>query len=134
MEALSERLRRVRVCCGDWRRICGPSPTYKLGITGVFLDPPYGGDAGRDNKIYAQEDLTVASEVCRWAIENGDNPELRIAVCGYEGEHEMPESWECVKWMANGGYSMQGNGKGRNNRHRERIWFNRSCLSMPLFH
>lgn len=39
MESLSERLRRVRVCCGDWSRVCGPTPTYKIGLTGVFLDP-----------------------------------------------------------------------------------------------
>jgi hypothetical protein len=39
MLALAARLRRVRVCCGDWERICGPTPTYKQGLTGVFLDP-----------------------------------------------------------------------------------------------
>ena len=39
--ALAARLRRVRVCCGDWSRICGPSVTFKHGITGVFLDPPF---------------------------------------------------------------------------------------------
>src|SRR5580692_8324035 len=36
MRTLAERLRLVRVCCGDWSRICGPSPTIKLGLTGVF--------------------------------------------------------------------------------------------------
>ena len=49
MEELADRLRRVRVCCGDWSRICGPSPTIKLGTTGVFLDPPYADAAGREN-------------------------------------------------------------------------------------
>ena len=37
---LAARLRRVRVCCGDWRRILTPSVTTYIGLTGVFLDPP----------------------------------------------------------------------------------------------
>jgi site-specific DNA-adenine methylase len=35
------RLRRVRVCCGDWTRVLGRSATECIGVTGVFLDPPY---------------------------------------------------------------------------------------------
>jgi hypothetical protein len=128
MRQLADRLRRVRVCCGDWQRICGPSVTFKHGITGVFLDPPYADTADRDAKIYASDSLTVAHDVRRWAIENGDNPLLRIALCGYEGEHEMPGSWECVAWKAAGGYGSQGTGRGRDNKNRERIWFNKSCL------
>ena len=31
---LRNRLRQVRVCCGDWSRICGTVPTTRLGITG----------------------------------------------------------------------------------------------------
>ena len=127
MHQLADRLRRVRVCCGDWQRICGPSVTFKHGITGVFLDPPYADTAGRDATIYAEESLTVAHDVRRWAIENGDNPLLRIALCGYEGEHEMPESWECVAWRASGGYGSQGNNAARENKHRERIWFSPFC-------
>ena len=42
--AISERLRGVRVACGDWKRVLGDSVTVKHGVTGVFLDPPYGGD------------------------------------------------------------------------------------------
>ena len=126
-DALSERLRRVRVCCGDWTRVLGPSVTEKLGITAILLDPPYS-DAARDGELYAQEDLTVAHAVREWAIANGDNPKLRIALCGYESEHEMPDSWECVAWKAAGGYGSQ-NRNGYTNGARERIWFNKSCLS-----
>jgi DNA adenine methylase len=43
--------------------------------------------------------------VREWAIANGGNPKLRIALCGYEGEHDMPKSWECVEWKAAGGYA-----------------------------
>ena len=42
MLALSDRLRRVRVACGDWSRVCTPSVTHCHGLTGVVLDPPYG--------------------------------------------------------------------------------------------
>jgi hypothetical protein len=39
---LRDRLRLVRVCCGDWSRVCSSdSTTTRLGVTGVFLDPPY---------------------------------------------------------------------------------------------
>ena len=31
LHALAERLRRVRVCCGDWRRVCGPTPLLHVG-------------------------------------------------------------------------------------------------------
>ena len=127
---LAERLRKVRVCCGDWSRVCGPSVTFKHGITGVFLDPPYGDDADRNMTLYASDSGTVAGDVRRWAIENGDNPELRIALCGYEGEHAMPDSWEQVAWKANGGYSSQAVVSNQNC-HRERIWFSKYCLQQP---
>ena len=41
-EALHDRTRRVRVACGDWTRVLGPSVTWRHGTTAVFLDPPYG--------------------------------------------------------------------------------------------
>jgi DNA adenine methylase len=128
MRELSERLRRVRVCCGDWSRICGPSVTFKHGLTGVFLDPPYADTAGRQDNIYATDSKDVAHGVREWAIANGDNPEMRIALCGYDKEHEMPDSWECVAWKGRGGYGSQGNGSGRENADRERIWFSPHCL------
>jgi site-specific DNA-adenine methylase len=127
--ALSDRLRRVRLCCGDWTRVLGPSPTEKLGLTGIFFDPPYADTAGRDETLYAVDSLTIAHDVREWAIANGDNPMLRIALCGYEGEHTMPESWECVAWKTGGGYSSQ-NSNGNDNPHKERIWFSPHCLKI----
>lgn len=128
MQQLADRLRRVRVCCGDWSRICGPSSTWRLGITAIFLDPPYSTEAGRDMNLYAAEDGQIAHDVRKWAIANGDNPMLRIALCGYEGEHEMPDSWECLAWKSKGGYGAQSNEKARVNPTRERIWFSPHCL------
>lgn len=128
MAALQARLRRVRVCCGNWDRILGPSATEKIGVTGVFLDPPYSAEAGRDPSLYAAEDLGVAHDARRWALEHGDNPKLRIALCGYEGEHQMPSSWRCVPWKASGGYAASAG--NTENAHRERIWFSPHCLPL----
>jgi DNA adenine methylase len=129
MRQLAERIRRVRVCCGDWSRVLGPSPTVKLGTTGVFLDPPYADEADRQDGLYASDDLSVSHAVREWAIENGDDHRMRIALCGYEGEHIFPESWECVAWKARGGYGSQAEGRGRDNAGRERIWFSPHCIN-----
>ncbi len=126
-QALAARLRRVRVCCGDWARILGPSPTYLVGVTAVFLDPPYSDLAGRDKDLYSEDCLQVAKDVAQWARDNGDNPLLRIALCGYAGEHEMPDGWACIHWKTNGGYSNQSK-KRNDNSTKERIWFSPHCL------
>lgn len=128
MRRLSDRLRRVRVCCGDWSRVVGPSVTTTHGLTAVFLDPPYSAEAGRDETIYSVEDLAVAHEVREWAIANGENPLTRIALCGYDAEHKMPDSWSRFAWKAHGGYAYLGNGRGRENRAREVVWFSPHCL------
>jgi hypothetical protein len=126
MQALQHRLRAVRVCCGDWTRVLGRSPTECIGVTGVFLDPPYGAGAGRDPRLYAHDDLAVAEKVRAWALEHGDNRKLRIALCGYEGEHAMPDTWQCVPWKAIGGYAASAGNTA--NAARERIWFSPHCL------
>jgi hypothetical protein len=121
----------VRVCCGDWTRVCGPSPTVKNGLTGVFLDPPYS-HAERDNALYAQE-MACAEAVREWAIANGPDPRMRIVLCGYEGEHDMPAGWRVIPWHAQGGYAHQGNGEGTANRKRERLWASPHCPAQGLF-
>lgn len=134
LAAIAHRMRRVRVCCGDWKRILGPSPTTRIGTTGVLLDPPYAVDDR--SSIYNQEDFSVGEEVRQWAIENGDNPQLRIALCGYDDGRAMPAGWMELAWKANGGYANQsGETRGRKNASRERVWFSPHCLSFgPLFH
>ena len=124
MAALSDRLRRVRVCCGDWSRVMGPSVTEVHGLTGIFLDPPYTTAANRDAALYREEDLDIGHAVAAWAIANGDNPLLRIALCGYEGEYEIPDSWDNYEWSAGDSYGSSASG----NRHKERIWFSPACL------
>ena len=132
--ALSERLRGVRVCSGDWTRVCGPSVTHKHGMTAVFLDPPYADTADRASDLYREDSLEVAHAVREWAIANGDHPLLRIALCGYEGEHDMPSDWTVYRWSAGEGFGGQAKDRS-NNGERERIWFSPACVSreLPLF-
>ena len=125
-QALSDRLRYVRVCSGDWSRVCGPTPTVKQGLTGVFLDPPYGIEDRSD--CYTEDDRDVAHEVREWAIRWGDDPQMRIALCCYEGEYQMPDAWSCVAWKARGGYGSQSTKHDNPNAQRERIWFSPHCL------
>lgn len=125
MNALSNRLKNIRVTCGDWTRVMGPSVTQCNGICGVFLDPPYSSDRA---KCYSVESFSISHDVRQWAIENGDNKLLRIALCGYEGEHDMPGNWVKIEWKTKGGYGSQANKNGKENKHKERIWFSPHCI------
>ena len=126
MRSLSLRLRKVRVCCGDWSRVLTPSVLRGGGFPcGVFLDPPY--DEGNEN--YSVAVKGIAADVREWALANGDNPKLRIVLAGYEGEHEMPKSWRVYAYSATGAYMANGT-KASENRHRERLWFSPHCLSV----
>lgn len=127
LRALSARLRRVRVCCGDWTRVLGPTPTWRHGLTAILLDPPYS-HIERQSDLYAV-DRDVAAEVAAWAREHGDSAMLRIALCGLAGEHTLPATWTMVPWHSRGGYGNQGRGRGRENALREVIWFSPHCLS-----
>ena len=127
--ALCNRLQRVRVCSGDWSRVCGKSVTYTHGLTGVFLDPPYD-QRLRADSLYSSDHAGISAEVRDWAIELGRRDDMRIALCGYSGEHSMPSDWEVVAWKAAGGYGSQRGGTSRAalNKTRERIWFSPACL------
>lgn len=130
-EALSDRLRTVRVACGDWTGIMSEAVTTGNGITGIVLDPPY--TAAIQSVKYAgdthqAEGEDIADKVRRWAIQTAELPvvdpahpraklphhagrggKIRIALCGYESEaYKMPDDWECVKWKATGGFGSQG--------------------------
>lgn len=126
-EALRDRLRRVRVCCGDWTRVMGASVIYGHGMSGIVLDPPYSGDL-RDRGIYNEDGRDVSAVVREWALQHGGDPRLRIVLCGYEGEHQMPPNWECVPWKAAGGYGSLRKQGTNDNARRERLWFSPACL------
>ena len=123
MRSLSARLRRVRVACGSWERVLGDSVTWRHGVTGVFFDPPYA-DGAMDYSAAPRG--SVAADVAEWARDAGKRSDMRIALCGYTGEHSMP-GWVEVPWKARGGYGNQGGEDEDDNRHREVIWFSPAC-------
>jgi DNA adenine methylase len=125
---LSARLRNVRVASGDWSRVCGPSVTHKHGLTGVFLDPPYADTADRQSDLYRVDCESLAHDVRRWAIEQGARDDMRIALCGYDGEHEMPDDWAVYAWNAGEGFGGQADDRTGNGK-RERIWFSPACIT-----
>jgi site-specific DNA-adenine methylase len=130
MAALADRLRFVRVCCGDWSRVCGPTPTVKQGLTAVFFDPPYSGETGRA-KVYGHtEDMSVAHDVRKWCLENGADKRLRICLAGYAGEHDELEAhgWDVFRWKARGGFGSQRADGANENAKRERLWFSPHCV------
>lgn len=124
--ALQGRLRLVRVLCGDWERALTPCVLGDRRPIGVVLDPPYAAD--ERNMLYSEDDGQISVRVREWALDHGADDSLRIALCGYEGEHEMPSSWRVTEWKAQGGYGREESG-GAANRHRERIWFSPGCLA-----
>jgi hypothetical protein len=129
MHALCDRLRYVRVTCGDWTRVLGPSVTWKHGRTGVVLDPPYS-HSERTRDLYSVE-ADIAPEVEAWCLANGDNPLLRVVLCGYEGEYTLP-GWRVVPWKATAGYSGQNHDRDTRNQHRERLWLSPHCTENQL--
>lgn len=127
---LSERLHGVRVACGDWSRVCGPSVLRSAGgITGVFLDPPYSRDMRTD--VYANES-DCAADVLQWCMENGTDKNLRIVLAGYDGEHNKltSQGWRQVEWRAAGGYGGGKGGRGDDNASKERLWLSPHCFGV----
>ena len=115
---LACRLEHVRVLSGDWSRVVTSAMTTRLGLTGIFLDPTYTLESGRGHGLYASDDLNIGHRVRDWAVENGKSPLLRIALCGYDGEYQIPSNWSVFDWK----------GAAGRNGHRERIWFSPHCL------
>jgi len=132
--ALSARLRRVRVACGDWSRVTGDSVTWRHGTTGVFLDPPYA--EGAQQYAAGGTGTSLSADVRAWAIEAGKRRDMRVVLAGLDGEHDMPREWRVVEWKARGGYGSQRTDGENINRHRERLWLSPACLgdeALPLF-
>jgi hypothetical protein len=139
---LRDRLRTVRVCSGHWLRVCdSESVTTRLGMTGLFLDPPYrhalkGGEKNRDSGLYGSDGAhsdRLVDEVIAYCLERGDSPQMRIAACGYEGEgYEalVEKGWECVAWSSQGGYANRN--KKNRNRDRERLYFSPHTVKPDL--
>ena len=136
---LANRLRDVRVCCGDWSRVVTSGALSFGSAVGVFLDPPYLGDV-RTADLYSVDDHTIAHTVRQWCLENGDNPRLRIVLAGYTTEHNelMPETWQRVYWSSSASYQTTGSAAraaageatgNLSNRHTECLWLSPHCAA-----
>lgn len=114
---LAERLKNVVIDFGDWTRMTNLVERYGcVSECAILLDPPYSHETGRQKNIYSHDSPDVSRFVRRWALARAKtHPKLRIALCGYLREHQMPSDWEELPWWSNWG-------KGR-----ERIWFSPNC-------
>ena len=116
--ALSDRLCQVRITCGDWSRVAkSTSATTKLGVTAIFLDPPYKGTG----YVYSGKNCSVSDDVNAWCASVSD-PRLRIILCGRGDEHDnlLALGWKKEGWATRQGYSRDG-GVGATS---EALWHN----------
>ena len=129
MQALATRLRDVRITCGDWMRVVTPGAMRAKrggdGSIAILLDPPY----AASRHLYAHVDTDVSHAVREWCMTA--DATLRIALCGYEEEHDalLARGWRKVEGKAGGGsgYSVDAHA-GR----RERLWLSPACLSPQM--
>lgn len=128
LQQIADRLRHMRMCCGEWHRVLGPSVTWKQGLTGVVLDPPYSHKERYSTLYRIDEDISGA--VRDWAVANGDNPLLRIVLCGYDTEHDVPDTWRRLTWTGRGGLGNAATHGANPNRHRETLWLSPHCLAV----
>ena len=114
---LSHRLKNVSIHYGDWSKLANAAEKESgRSNVAILLDPPYAYSTGREKGLYVTDSGDVAAYVHRWALARAaTHPKLKIALCGYAGEHETPPTWEEFAWSSK-------LGKGR-----ERIWFSPSC-------
>jgi site-specific DNA-adenine methylase len=114
---LKQRLKDVQLYYDNWTKLANDAAREsKRCFCGIVLDPPYSGTIRQAN-LYHEDDGEIAQLVARWARAIAtQRPKLRIALCGYWGEHKMPSDWEEFAWN-----SQMGMG-------RERIWFSPSCV------
>jgi hypothetical protein len=128
---LRDRLRTVRVCCGDWRRVCSSkSVTTRLGLTGIYFDPPYSSESGRCKDLYGVDSGTMAHDIREYCLERGGNPQMRIVLSGLAGEgHEILEQhgWSVMAWKNPGGYGNRTE-EGKRRSSLERLWCSPHCL------
>jgi site-specific DNA-adenine methylase len=125
-QRLHDRLRDVRVTCGDWSRVCKDSVTTRHGLTALFLDPPYA--KGSMDYGAGGMGLGIAEDVRAWCKANGQNEKLRIVLCGHAGEHDelLDHGWHIRKWAARKGYALSDEAKA--NTAGETLWCSPHCV------
>ena len=125
-ERLAARLHRVRITCGDWRRVTTPSVTRSGaggdGARAVFLDPPY----STSGDLYAESTAGISDDVREWCTTKADG--LRVILCGYDDEHDalLSRGWTVLDGKAGGGAGYSTNSA---NGRRERLWLSPECIT-----
>lgn len=121
---LSQRLKRVTITCGDWSSILGGNWRTQNRTCSVFLDPPY--SFGVEGRFYTETNNNTAHDVRKWCVDNGNNPNYRIVLAGYDEHNELEQhGWTSHKWVARGGYQKN---KQEGNRFRETLWISPHCI------
>ena len=123
---LHQRLRDVRVTCGDWARVCKDSVTTRHGLTAVFLDPPYA--KGSMDYGAGGMGMGIAEAVRDWCVDNGADKNLRIVLCGHAGEHDalLAHGWHLREWTARKGYALTDEAVA--NSSSETLWCSPNCV------
>ena len=103
-DALAERLRKVLVLSHNWKATVSPVALKQTKLdgpnfptVGVFLDPPYRSDTGRE-RIYSgdAEATEVAAAAYEWALEHGNK--YRIAYAMNVDDFPVPDGWTYQDW------------------------------------
>jgi site-specific DNA-adenine methylase len=111
--ALKERLANVRICCGDYMGILTDAEVRVSGRQSVcaLIDPPYRKNA----KMYADgADAFDYDALIKRCNELGEMENVRVALCGYSDDYDMPDDWRIEEWA-----ETQGGV--------ETIWFSPGC-------
>jgi len=126
MALLRQRLRDVRVTCGDWSRVVKDSVTTRHGLTALFLDPPY--TKGAMDYSAGGVGGELSGEVRAWCKEHGNDKALRIVLCGHRGEHDelLGVGWHTRTWTARKGYALTD--EAVENSASETLWCSPHCM------
>ena len=137
--ALAQRLENTKITCGHWERTINPHWTKTP--TAIFLDPPYEQTSDQKynltysaNHATGTSQTTVSQETVQWCIENGEQPNLRIILCGYDGTSANQlenHGWTVHAWKANGEHANRNKNpdKTAKNNTRERFWASPGCTT-----
>ena len=93
---------------------------------GVFLDPPY--TKGAMDYAAGGVGGDLADKVRAWCAANGQDPKLRIVLCGHAGEHDglLANGWHLRAWTARKGYAVTD--EAVENSASETLWCSPHCV------
>jgi len=92
--------------------------------------PWFGGKSGACKLVWhAFGDVRNYVEPFAGSAANGENPKLRIVICGHAGEHDalLSKGWTKRKWAARKGYATTDEAVA--NSASETIWCSPHCIA-----